>query len=328
MGRLKELRKYINKELDQIEDSDTRISAIAHLYGVSLAATMLAKRRELDEELAAMAAMLHDMYAYKSGSYDDHAHKGAELAREILNELKLTNGEETDIICSAIYHHDDKLTVDAPMDELLKDADVIHHTMNDPSKPIKEKEQKRYDDIIDELGLKPLPFPGFNPFRVVDDVDDNDDEFDDEDFPEERLFYRVDAIDKLTEESVGGYLEVGKDILSKIKNKKPGYITKKQTDLSMIFEALSEIQVPDEYLEDKENRYCIFNEDSFDCYYTLLQQLDEIIQKNTDLKLGYIDITLNRSDDTYYEDDDQAVISKETYLKYKEKSFYLPFEKD
>jgi uncharacterized protein len=29
-----------------------------------------------------MAAMLHDLYAYKSGSYDDHAHKGAELARQ------------------------------------------------------------------------------------------------------------------------------------------------------------------------------------------------------------------------------------------------------
>ena len=174
MGRLKELRKYINNELNKIEDVDTRTSAIAHLYGVSLAAVMLAKRRELDEELAAMAAMLHDMHAYKTGSYDDHAHKGAELAREILTELKLTSEEETDIICSAIYHHDDKLTVDSPMDELLKDADVIHHTMNDPSKAIKEKEQKRYDDIIDEFTFKPLPFSGFNPFKVEDDSEEDD----------------------------------------------------------------------------------------------------------------------------------------------------------
>ena len=29
-----------------------------------------------------MAAMLHDLHAYKTGSYDDHAHKGAELAKE------------------------------------------------------------------------------------------------------------------------------------------------------------------------------------------------------------------------------------------------------
>ena len=115
---------------------------------------MLAKKRGLDPELASMAAMLHDLHAYKSGSYDDHAHKGAELAREILTELKLTTEDETDIICSAIYHHDDKYAVDLPMDELLKDADVIHHTLNDTAKPVKEKEQARYDKIMKEFGLE------------------------------------------------------------------------------------------------------------------------------------------------------------------------------
>ena len=154
MGRLKELRKYINSELEKMENTDDIISATNHLYGVSLAATILAKKRGLDPEIAAMAGMLHDMHAYKTGSYDDHAHKGADLAREILSELNLTSDEETDAICSAIYHHDDKYAIDAPMDELLKDADVIHHTMNDTSKAIKEKEQARYDRICEELGLR------------------------------------------------------------------------------------------------------------------------------------------------------------------------------
>jgi len=153
MGRLKDLRKYINIELMKMPDEDDRISAVNHLYGVSLAATMLAKKRGLDPELAAMAAMLHDMHAYKTGSYDDHAHKGADLAREILTELELTNPEETDLICSAIFHHDDKYAVDGPMDELLKDADVIHHTLNDTAKPVKEKEQARYDRIMEEFGI-------------------------------------------------------------------------------------------------------------------------------------------------------------------------------
>ena len=153
MGRLKELRKYINSELEKMENMDDIISAANHLYGVSLAATILAKRRGMDSEIAAMAGMLHDLHAYKTGSYDDHAHKGADLAREILGELNLTNDEETDAICSAIYHHDDKYAIDAPMDELLKDADVIHHTLNDTSKAIKEKEQARYDRICEELGL-------------------------------------------------------------------------------------------------------------------------------------------------------------------------------
>ena len=153
MSRLKDLRKYLNVEIGKIVDEDERTAATVHLYGVSLACVILAKKRGLNEELAAMAGMLHDIHAYKTGSYDDHAHKGADLARSILNELGLTSDEETDIICSAIYHHDDKYAVDSPMDELLKDADVISHTMNDPAKPIKEKEQARYDSICAELGF-------------------------------------------------------------------------------------------------------------------------------------------------------------------------------
>ena len=153
MSRLKELRKYIDAELNRMQDPDKRISAAAHLYGVSLAATLLAEKRGLDPELCSMAAMLHDLHAYKTGSYDDHAHKGADLARQIPGELGLTNQEETDAICSAIYHHDDKLIVDSPMDEALKDADVIHHCMNDLSKAVKEKEQARFVSLCEEFGM-------------------------------------------------------------------------------------------------------------------------------------------------------------------------------
>lgn len=154
MSRLKELRAYVENEINQLEDEEKKLSAIEHLYGVSLSATILAKKRGLDSELAAIAGMLHDLHAYKSGSYDDHAHQGAGLARNILEKLDLTTMEETDAICSSIYHHDDKLVVDSPMDELLKDADVIDHCFKDVSKPIKEKEQNRYDSICKELGIQ------------------------------------------------------------------------------------------------------------------------------------------------------------------------------
>ncbi|WP_277934416.1 hypothetical protein [Parablautia intestinalis] len=45
MGRLKEFRKYVDHELDKMENADRKNSAIVHLYGVSLAATMIAKKR-------------------------------------------------------------------------------------------------------------------------------------------------------------------------------------------------------------------------------------------------------------------------------------------
>ena len=164
MSRLKELRKYVDLQLMQMENESKRNGAFVHLYGVSLAAAMIAEKRRENTELACMAAMLHDIAAYKTGSYDDHAHRGARMAREILEELDLTSQEENDIICSAIYHHDDKLVVDSPMDEVLKDADVIHHTMNDPAKAIKDKEKSRFEALRIEFGID-SPDPLFRKMR-------------------------------------------------------------------------------------------------------------------------------------------------------------------
>jgi len=154
MSRIKDLQKRVHKILkDSIDDNQKRASAIAHLHGVSLAAVIIAKKRGENPELAAMAGLLHDLYAYKSGSYDDHAHKGADYAREVLDNLGITTDEETDIICSAIWHHDSKDRVDSPMDEVLKDADVIHHSLGDPTKEVKVHEKARYEKLCAEFGF-------------------------------------------------------------------------------------------------------------------------------------------------------------------------------
>ena len=63
----------------------------------------------------------------------------------------MTTEEENAQICSAIYHHDDKLVIDDAFDELLKDADVIDHSLNDVSKAVKEKERQRYEQLTEEL---------------------------------------------------------------------------------------------------------------------------------------------------------------------------------
>ncbi len=153
MSRVKDLQKYVHKVLKGMDDNQKRAAAIAHLHGVSLAAVMIAKKRDENAELAAMAGLLHDLYAYKNGSYEDHAYKGAEYARKVLDELRLTSEEETDIICSAIWHHDNKGEIDSLMDEVLKDADVIHHSLGDPTKEVKPHEQARYERLCAEFGF-------------------------------------------------------------------------------------------------------------------------------------------------------------------------------
>jgi HD superfamily phosphodiesterase len=114
---------------------------------------VIAEKRGEDSELASMAAMLHDIAAYVNGTYDDNAHRGADMAKEILLRNALAKPKEIDIICSAIYHHDDKLVRDEPLAEVLKDADVMHHTFNDLAKPVKEKELARYLALRQEFGL-------------------------------------------------------------------------------------------------------------------------------------------------------------------------------
>ncbi len=152
MSRIKDLQKYVHRVLNDV-DPAKRASAVAHLHGVALAAVMIAKKRGENAELAAMAGLLHDLWAYKSGSYDDHAHLGAQYARKVLGKLELTTDEETEAICRAIMHHDDKAGVDAGLDEVLKDADVIHHSLADPTKEVKPHELERYRKLCGEFGF-------------------------------------------------------------------------------------------------------------------------------------------------------------------------------
>ena len=152
MSRIKDLQKQVHKVLEKIDDEDKRLKAISHLHGVALAAVVLAKKRGENAELATMAGLLHDLYAYKSGSYDDHAHLGADYARKLLEKLAITMLEETDVVCSAIWHHDSKAEVDGPMDEILKDADVIDHSLSDPTKEVRAHEAARYAKLCEELG--------------------------------------------------------------------------------------------------------------------------------------------------------------------------------
>ena len=151
MSRIKELQKYVHHVL---EGNEKEAKQIAHLHGVALAAAILARKRGENAELATMAGLLHDLYAYKEGSYEDHARRGADYAEKVLRKLELTSPEETEIICTAIRNHDSKDEVNAPMDEILKDADVLHHSLGDPTGGVNEHEKERYAALCAELGLE------------------------------------------------------------------------------------------------------------------------------------------------------------------------------
>lgn len=154
MNRLEKLREVIDGIVLANPDAGERRSGMIHLYGVAQHCVLLAKRRGLDEELAAVMGMLHDIYSYRHGHCPGHGEKGAVLAREILDDLGLFSAQEIGLVCGAIARHSDKGAVDGLYDELLKDADVLQHCFYNPVYPVKEHERVRYVGMLKELGVE------------------------------------------------------------------------------------------------------------------------------------------------------------------------------
>ncbi len=154
MDRIKKVREIVDKILLDMTDSEERRYAYLHLYGVSQACALLSVKRNENVELAIIAGMLHDIYSYTNMSSADHAHKGAELARKILEALRIFDIREIDLICSAIYNHSDKGSTHDSFDELLKDADVLQHVLYNPLYSVKQKEETRWNVIKKEFDLE------------------------------------------------------------------------------------------------------------------------------------------------------------------------------
>ena len=154
VDRIEKVRIIVDEILLNMKDVEERRCAYLHLYGVAQACAMLALKRNENVELAIIAGMLHDIYSYANMDSDNHAHKGAEMARSILDILNIFNEDEKDLICAAIWNHSDKSTVHGWLDEILKDADVMQHVLYNPLLDIKEQEQKRFSFLMKEFDLE------------------------------------------------------------------------------------------------------------------------------------------------------------------------------
>jgi len=149
-NRLEILRNEIDKLIFEKRPEKSRFF-IEHIYSVARYCSLLALKRNLNQELAMTFGMLHDI-ANINGGGENHALKGAEQAEVLLKTLGLYNDEEIKIIIVAISRHSDKQAIHAPYDELLKDADVMSHCFYNPDFPVSDWEIERYTNILIELG--------------------------------------------------------------------------------------------------------------------------------------------------------------------------------
>lgn len=154
----------VNELLNSKLPNEMRESSIQwelkHSSGVIQMARLLAQKRGVNEELAEIAAGLHDVQVIINGTYEDHARKGEPIARQLLKNSGQFNKTEVDTICEAIANHSDKnIYSDVPLIELIKDADTFDcFFYGDNVYDYKPKEQlihyyKRIVNLRNEFGL-------------------------------------------------------------------------------------------------------------------------------------------------------------------------------
>jgi uncharacterized protein len=81
--------------------------------------------RGVDPELAACAAAVHDFGRILTGKQKDHAEVGYEPVKVFLRETEKFTEEEIEIIATAVKNHSLKTQTGSPIEEIVKDADVI-----------------------------------------------------------------------------------------------------------------------------------------------------------------------------------------------------------
>lgn len=148
--RIEIVREIVSRLLEQAPTASLRVSGYVHMFGVAQNCVLLASKRGEDVELSAIAGYLHDIASYTEGYSADHARRGAKMSGKILEETGLFTQKEIERVCAAILFHSEKKIVHGPLDEILKDADVMQHCLFDPGH-ISKKEEMRYRSLCEEF---------------------------------------------------------------------------------------------------------------------------------------------------------------------------------
>lgn len=151
--RLESVRVIMDEMLLSMNDANERRCAYLHLYGVSQTAAMLAIKRGLDPEIAAIIGMCHDYYYFMTGIKEFHDQSGAEAVRPIIRDMGIFNEDEQVCILTAIFRHSDKKTIHSAYDELIKDADVLQHYLYNTALKVKVDNCPRLKKTLAELDM-------------------------------------------------------------------------------------------------------------------------------------------------------------------------------
>lgn len=125
-----ELQRALLREIDQYEkvvemrDYDCDWERL-HIASCARVGYMLAQERGVDPVIAACACSMHDYGRILTGKQKDHAEAGYKPAMEFLRKTGLFSEDDVQKIGIAVKNHSLKSEVGSPLEEIVKDADVI-----------------------------------------------------------------------------------------------------------------------------------------------------------------------------------------------------------
>lgn len=124
---------------------------LSHMFQVETICAILAKKRQLNVELAAICGLLHDLSIGIDCNDFAHASRSSILAKQLMEDTNQFTTEEVKIVTQAIAHHSDKSEINDDYSELIKDSDVLAHELE--GEILKPAEQERLIKISKELML-------------------------------------------------------------------------------------------------------------------------------------------------------------------------------
>ncbi|MBE6034370.1 HD domain-containing protein [Aminipila sp.] len=155
MHKLLELQSALLKEIDKYEKIVTeRDEPIdwerVHISSCAKLGYLMAEKRGVDPILAASACAIHDYGRIITGKQENHAEAGYVPVQEFLKKTELFTEEEIKILSIAVKNHSNKSEVGNPIEEIVKDADVLDfhqygYKMN------RAEQQARLDKLLKKL---------------------------------------------------------------------------------------------------------------------------------------------------------------------------------
>jgi len=158
LDRLKPIQhKVIETILKEMKKNDKErdISLkeeIIHSTGCCRLAQIVALKRKLDAEIAGVIGAVHDYGRIISGKKENHAEKGVEPLRRLLQDTDRFSASEIELIIKAVANHSNKKEIQEHYDELIKDVDVLDNYFSGKIRD-KEEYQKRLRATLKELDL-------------------------------------------------------------------------------------------------------------------------------------------------------------------------------